>query len=56
MATEEPTIAPSTTPGTYEELKEAFKAMEQEKELDEKGPQEKTKEMEEEVSLVFLLF
>ncbi|XP_008231421.1 PREDICTED: uncharacterized protein LOC103330599 [Prunus mume] len=41
--------APTTTSGTYEELREAFEVAEQEKELEEEeGPQEKTKEMEEE--------
>lgn len=41
--------APTTTSGIDEELREAFEAVEQEKEVME-GPQEKTKEVDEEVS------
>lgn len=59
VALEEPAAVPTTISGTDEELREAFEAVEQEKELEyeeEEGPQEKTKEMEEEVSLVFRLY
>ncbi|CAL9012125.1 unnamed protein product, partial [Prunus brigantina] len=49
VATEEPAAAPTNTSGTDEELREAFEAVEQERELEEEdGPQEKNKEMEEE--------
>lgn len=47
---------PTTTSGMDEELREAFEAVEQEKELEEKdeGAHEKMKEMAEEVSFCFL--
>ncbi|CAL9017937.1 unnamed protein product [Prunus brigantina] len=50
------TAVPTTTSGTDDELREAFEAVEQEKELEAleevgEGPQEKTKTVEEEVSL-----
>lgn len=47
------TTAPATASGIDEELREAFEAVEQEKELEKEEPQEKTKEIEDEVSLVF---
>lgn len=47
-------VAPTTTSETDEELREAFEAVEQEKEAVE-GAQEKTKEVEEDVSSCFQL-
>lgn len=47
---EEPTAVPTETTETDEELREAFEAVEQEKEVS-KGDEEKTKEGEEEVTL-----
>ena len=52
VAIEEPAIVPTITSGTYEELREAFEAVEQEKERgEEEEPHEKTK-VEEEMSFV----
>ncbi|CAL9010826.1 unnamed protein product, partial [Prunus brigantina] len=50
VATEEPAAAPTTTSGTDEELREAFEAVEQEKEVDASiGDEEKTKEVEKDI-------
>ncbi|CAL2229233.1 unnamed protein product [Prunus armeniaca] len=53
VATEEPATAPTTTSGTDEELREAFEAVEQEKEPEEGDVflKEKNKEFEEEAEL-----
>ncbi|CAL8153043.1 unnamed protein product [Prunus armeniaca] len=50
VATKGTVVAPTSTSGTDEELRKAFKAVEQEKELEEleEGPQEKAKMVEEE--------
>ncbi|CAL8135542.1 unnamed protein product [Prunus armeniaca] len=53
LATEEPTAAPTITSGTDEELREAFEAIKQEKEVDvSTGDKEKTKEVEEEEEIL----
>ncbi|CAL9011771.1 unnamed protein product, partial [Prunus brigantina] len=52
VATEEPAAATTTTSGTDEELREAFEAVEQEKEVDASiGDEEKTKEPVEQAEL-----
>lgn len=57
VATEGTRAAPTTTSGTDEELREAFEAVEQGKGLEEvKGPQEKAKEVEDEVNIISWLY